>query len=78
MRTYNKRLKRISELLGLQTPVSSYVARHTWATIARRRGVSIVVISESMGHENEATTNIYLASLGQTVLDEANALVIAI
>jgi hypothetical protein len=37
-----------------------------------------VVISESMGHENEATTNIYLASLGQTVLDEANALVIAI
>jgi site-specific recombinase XerD len=76
LRNYNKRLRRISEILGLDKPISSYVSRHTWATIALRRGIPVEVISESMGHENEATTRIYLASLGQTVVDSANAEII--
>jgi integrase len=76
LRTHNKRLKRISEMLGLEKPLSSYVARHTWATIALRKGVSIEIISESMGHENKTTTRIYLASLGQSVVDKANAEII--
>ena len=76
LRNYNKRLKRISEMLGLEKPLSSYVARHTWATLALRKGVSIDVISESMGHENETTTRIYLASLEQSAVDKANERII--
>jgi len=76
LRNHNKRLKRISDLLGLEKPLSSYVSRHSWATLALRKGISVEVISESMGHENETTTRIYLASLGQSVVDEANAEII--
>jgi len=76
LRNHNKRLKRISDLLGLDKPLSSYVSRHTWATLALHKEIPIVVISESMGHENETTTRIYLASLGQSVVDKANAKII--
>ena len=76
LRTYNKRLKRISALLGLEETISSYVTRHSWATMALRKGIPIEIISESMGHENETTTRIYLASLGQAVVDKANAEII--
>jgi site-specific recombinase XerD len=76
LRTYNKRLKRISEILGLEKPLSSYVSRHSWATIAHRKGISVQVISEGMGHENEKTTRIYLASMDQSVIDNANAQII--
>jgi len=78
LRTHNKRLKRISEILRLEKSLSSYVSRHSWATIALRKGVPVEVISESMGHENETTTRIYLASLGQSVVDEANADIISL
>ena len=76
LRNHNKRLKRISDLIGLDTPLSSYVSRHTWATLALHKGISLEVISESMGHENETTTRIYLASLEQSVVDKANAEII--
>ena len=76
LRNHNKRLKRISEMMGLEKPISSYVSRHTWATLALRKGVPVEVISEGLGHENESTTRIYLASLGQSVVDKANADVI--
>ena len=76
LRNHNKRLKRISEMLGLEKSLSSYVTRHTWATLALHKGIPIEVISESMGHENETTTRIYLASLSQSVVDKANAEII--
>ena len=76
LRNHNRRLKRISEMLNLEKSLSSYVSRHTWATLALRKGISIEVISESMGHENETTTRIYLASLGQSAVDKANAEII--
>ena len=76
LRNYNKRLKRISELLKLEKPLSSYVARHTWATLALRKGISVEVISESMEHENETTTRIYLGSLEQSVVDKANVKIV--
>lgn len=78
LRTHNKRLKRISEMLGLEKALSSYVSRHSWATIALRKGISVQVISEGMGHENEKTTRIYLASMDQSVIDDANAQIIAL
>ena len=49
-------------MLGLDKPLSSYVARHTWATQAKRQGVSLSVISEAMGHTSENTTRIYPVS----------------
>ena len=78
LRNHNKRLKRISEILEIEKSLSSYVSRHSRATIALRKGVSIEVISESMGHENETTTRIYLASLGQSDVDSANAKIISL
>ena len=60
------------------TELSSYVSRHSWATLAHRKGIAIEIISESMGHENETTTRIYLASLGQAIIDRANAEIIAL
>ena len=78
LRTYNKRLERISGMLNLEKPLSSYVSRHSWATIALRKGVSVEVISEGLEHENETTTRIYLASIGQSVVDLANAKIITL
>jgi integrase len=64
------------EFAKLDKPLSPYVSRHTWATIALRKGIPVEIISESMGHENKTTTRIYLASLGQSVVDKANAEII--
>ena len=58
-------------------PLTLYVARHSWATAARSKGVPLSVISEGMGHRSEATTRIYLASLDTAAVDNANAMIIA-
>ena len=68
----NNSLKTIQEMAGLSAPLSSYVARHTWATLAKERHVSLSVISEAMGHDSEKTTKIYLASLDTSEVDIAN------
>lgn len=56
-----------------QTPLTSYLAHHSWATLAKRKDVFTQVISESMGHSNEKTTLIYLSSLDRSVIDNVNA-----
>lgn len=76
LRKQNRRLRVLSSLLNLSKPLSSYVSRHSWATLAASKGVPVQVISEGMGHENERTTRIYLASLESSLLDNANALII--
>jgi integrase len=76
LRNYNLRLRRISAMLNLRNPLTSYVARHTWATMALHEGLPVKIISEGMGHESENTTRIYLAALDQSVLDTANRQVI--
>lgn len=68
----NRNLKKLGEDIGLELPLTMYVARHSWATTARSEGVPISVISEGMGHDNEKTTQIYLASLEHSVVDKAN------
>ena len=68
----NKKLKTIEEMAGLSTPLTSYVARHTWATMAKEQKVSMSVFSEAMGHDSEKTTKIYLASLDTSDIDNAN------
>lgn len=68
----NSRLKKLGELLSLSIPLTSYVARHAWASIAKSKNIPIAIISEAMGHDSEYTTRIYLASLDTSVVDKAN------
>lgn len=68
----NRNLKTLGKEIGLEIPLTMYVARHSWATTARSEGVPLSVISEGMGHANEKTTQIYLASLDNKVIDDAN------
>ena len=69
---HNKRLKVISARLGEGVSLSSYVARHTWATIMRAEGVPVALISAGMGHTSERTTIIYLDELEDSAIDQAN------
>ena len=68
----NTLLKKIGEMLDLPIPLTMYVARHSWASIAKNHNVPVSVISEGMGHDSENTTQIYLASLDTAVVDKAN------
>ena len=68
----NHLLKKIGKQLDLPMPLTMYVGRHSWASVAKSRNVPISVISEGMGHDSENTTPIYLASLDTSVVDRAN------
>lgn len=57
----NRKFRSISKALGLP-PVSTYTARHSFATVLKRSGASIAYISESLGHTDLKTTENYLAS----------------
>lgn len=73
----NHNLKRIAEMVGVTIPLTLYVARHSWASAAKAKGIPLSVISEGMGHDSEATTQIYLASLDTSVVDKANSIIIS-
>lgn len=72
----NNKLKMLGEILGLPIPLTSYVARHSWASIAKSKNIPISTISEAMGHDSENTTRIYLASLDTSAIDKANRLIL--
>ena len=72
----NHNLKKIAKMVCVQIPLTLYVARHSWASAAKAKGIPLSVISEGMGHDSEATTQIYLASLDTSVVDRANSLIL--
>lgn len=72
----NHHLKKVAEKVGVLSPLTMYCARHSWASAAKAKGIPLSVISEGMGHDSEATTQIYLASLETSVVDKANALIL--
>lgn len=72
----NRNLKTIASMLDLKFRLTMYVARHSWASAAKAKGIPLSVISECMGHDSETTTQIYLASLDSSVIDRANSLII--
>lgn len=76
LRLYNQHLHRISEILKLALPLTSYVARHSWATTAKNSGIPVSLISESLGHSTEKITHVYLASFDNNLMSEANRKVI--
>ena len=71
----NKHLKKIAGSLSLTIALTTYTARHTWATLARELGAPLSVISEGLGHTSEEMTRIYLKDLDQGVLAKINSLV---
>ncbi|MDE6449796.1 MAG: site-specific integrase [Muribaculaceae bacterium] len=72
----NRNLKQIARMAGITISLTLYVARHSWASAAKAKGIPLSVISEGMGHDSETTTQIYLASLETSVVDQANSLII--
>lgn len=75
LRLQNKQLKKLGELVGTEN-LTTYVARHTWASIAYQKGVSIELISKGMGHSSTKVTGIYIALLDNPRLDHVNEVVI--
>ncbi|MCR5887557.1 site-specific integrase [Hymenobacter sp. J193] len=67
----NTDLKTLGEQVGITTPLTTYVARHSMATVLKNSGASTAVISQAMGHSSEAVTAIYLESFAAEVVDNA-------
>ena len=72
LRAYNYALHRLSLLIGSSRTLSSYVARHSWASLAYRSGIDISLIAKAMGHTKLSTTLIYIRALFDPSLAEAN------
>ena len=76
IKTTNKYLKRVAEALKWDVAVTTYYARHSYATRLKRAGASITYISESLGHGNVSTTENYLSSFtDESVKQHANLLI---
>ena len=73
----NTALKRLGKQLNLGTNLTMYVARHSWATIARQKNIPLSVICDGMGHNSEKTTQIYLQSVDAEAIDRCNDKLIA-
>ncbi len=67
----NEDLKTLATMAGIETNLTTYVARHTFATVLKRSGVDISKISELLGHDSEKTTKIYLGDFENEELYEA-------
>lgn len=72
----NRNLKKIGKMIKLEIPLTTYVARHSWASLAQSSDIPISDISEGLGHHSVSTTKIYLASLSSTAVDKANSKVL--
>ena len=72
----NRSLKIIGRMLNLHIPLTMYVSRHAWASITKNKNVPLAVISEGLGHDSEKTTRIYLASLDNVAVDNANSMIL--
>ena len=75
-RMINYQLKSIGQKISLSLPLTMYVARHSWASIAHSMNIPLSIISAGMGHTSEHTTQIYLKTLDSTQLDTTNASII--
>lgn len=66
----NKYIRRIAKAVGIKEKISSYVARHSWATIAKNSGTSSEFISEALGHSSVIVTKRYLKSFEKSTREE--------
>lgn len=72
----NRELKVVAKSIGLKMPLTLYCSRHSWASIAKSKGIPVGVISDGLGHDSELTTQIYLSTLDTSAVDKANELII--
>jgi integrase/recombinase XerD len=70
LKKYNSELKEIAAILKIDQKITSYTARHSYATNLKFIGVSTEVISQSMGHQDVATTNAYLKKFDLNIVDD--------
>lgn len=78
LKRYNTALKQIGQTVGVEMNLTSYIARHSYASIAKMKGVPIAVISEALGHENVEVTQVYLNSFDTEVLDGYNEMIVSL
>ena len=69
---YNRSLKQLARQAGIGVNLTSYVARHSWASIAYEHGIGLPVISKALGHTDTKTTLIYIEGIKDERLAEAN------
>lgn len=74
---YNRHLHRLAVKAQIEQNITSYVARHTWATLAYQEHIAVPVISEGMGHTDTHTTDIYIKRVHDTQLWKANRKVLS-
>lgn len=67
----NADLKTIGTSVAIETPLTTYVARHSFATSLKQSGIKTEVISEAMGHSDIRTTQIYLSGFDDSIIDSA-------
>ena len=73
-----RNLKKLAKMAGIGEHLTSYVARHSWASIASQTGIPIGTISRGMGHESEKTTQIYISQLDRSDVASANRKVLSL
>ena len=67
----NSNLKELAKQIGMEENLTTYVARHSFASVLKKSGTSLALISEALGHSDIATTQIYLDSFDNEQIDEA-------
>jgi integrase len=72
----DKALKSLSQKAKLDHNLTMYVARHSWASIAKSMNIPTSIICDGMGHNSEKTTMIYLKSIDAEKIDEANDMIL--
>jgi len=72
LRGYNASLKVLAKRAGIAKQLSSYVVRHTWASMAYQADVALPVISKALGHTNTSTTLLYIKGLDDARIADAN------
>lgn len=77
LRGFNRRLKELAAEMGIQAALSSYTARHTWATTAFHRKCAVGIISNALGHSSVKVTETYLKPFEDDALDKANRMIIS-
>ena len=70
LKKYNRQLKEIANIVGINKGISSYTARHSFATNLKQMDVSTDKISEALGHSNLRVTQSYLKDFGDDILDD--------
>ena len=76
LNAYNKALKRLAKLAGVEGNLSSYVSRHSWASLANSLNIGMPVIAQALGHANQRHTATYIRQLDNKHLQDANRKII--